>query len=179
MTPVGHSLMGASIAVLCLPSQSSRWARCAGLICFIFLANLPDAPLPGWGHDRYWFSHSLIVNDIIMLIAAAVFYTWRDAVRRLGGPRVIMGGMLSWMSHLLLDTFYNHGRGLAMFWPFGPWRLALPIAWFSVMDGIPKTLDARVLRIFGIELLAYGSLLVLALFWRCFLLKKIWGKSER
>lgn len=66
-----------------------------------------------------------------------------------------------------------------MFWPLGPWRLALPIAWFSVMDGVPKTLDDRVLRIFGIELLAYGSLLVLALFWRCFLFNKIWGGSKR
>ncbi len=166
MTPVGHSLMGASIAVLCLPSRSSRWTRGLGLTCFIILANLPDTPLPGWGHNRYWFSHSIMVNGIMMLVAVALFYAWRAAAHRLGGPRVIVGGLLSWLSHLLLDTFYNHGRGLAMFWPFGPWRLALPIAWFSVMDGIPKKLDGRVLHILGIELLAYGSLLVLALLWR-------------
>lgn len=178
MTPVGHSLMGASIAVLCLPSRSSRWTRCLGLICFIILANLPDAPLPGWGHDRYWFSHSIIVNGIVMLAAVILCYSWRAGVRWLGGLPVIAGGLLSWLSHFLLDTLYNHGRGLAMFWPFGSWRLALPIAWFSVMNGIPKTLDGRVLRILGIELLAYGTLLVLALFWRCFIFKRIQDKFK-
>lgn len=122
--------------------------------------------MSGWGHDRYWFSHSIIVNGVMALVVAAIFSTWRSAARWLGGPKVIAGGLLAWLSHMLLDTFYNHGRGLAMFWPVGSWRLALPISWFSVMDGIPKTLDGRVLRILGIELLAYGTLFVLALMWR-------------
>jgi hypothetical protein len=33
---------------------------------------------------------------------------------RTGGWLVLAGGGVAWLSHLLLDTFYNHGLGLAM-----------------------------------------------------------------
>jgi hypothetical protein len=31
-----------------------------------------------------------------------------------------------------LDSLYNHGHGVAIFWPLSDVRLALPIPWFAV-----------------------------------------------
>ncbi len=161
MTPVGHSLMGVTIAVVCLPSKLSKTASFLGLTNFVVLANLPDAPLPGWGHDRYGISHSVFVN--VALIAGLVLVL-RRAWPRLW--RVFAGGAVAWLSHLLLDTLYNHGRGLAMFWPMSQARLVLPVPWFSILHDFPPSLNSHNLRVFGVEILVYGALLGVALVWR-------------
>jgi hypothetical protein len=171
MTPVGHSLMGAAIAALCLPSSLPRTSRVIGFLSFIVLASLPDAPLPSWGHDRYHVSHSLFINGACIALLMLGSRAWPQGRARVGGWRVIVGAVGAWLSHLLLDTFYNHGRGLAMFWPVSQTRLALPMPWFNTLNGSPPLLGRHIAYVFGVELLAYGTLLVLALAWRYRLVK--------
>lgn len=133
---------------------------------FVVLANLPDAPLPGWGHDRYLVSHSLFVNGAIIAVLMLGLSVWHVARDRIGGLQVMVGSAMAWLSHMLLDSFYNHGRGIAIFWPFGLGRLALPIPWFSTLGGFPPSLDAHTVYVCVVELLCYGPLLVLAMYWR-------------
>jgi hypothetical protein len=73
-----------------------------------------------------------------------------------------MGGASAWLSHLLLDSFYNHGKGISIFWPFSKARLALPIPWFDLGVGSP----AHIMHVFLIEFLSYFPWLVLAILFR-------------
>ena len=172
MTTVGHSLMGMAIAVACLPSDFSKTARTIGFLSFIVLANLPDAPLSGWGHDRYDISHSLFVNSCfiaLFILGASIWCQGQWSWTR--EWRVAVGAASAWLSHLLLDTFYNHGRGLAMFWPVSEAHLALPIPWFKTLHGSSSPFIRHSMNVFGIECLAYGTFLLLVLAWRYRLVK--------
>ena len=58
--------MGLSLAAFAVPVNGRasilNW-RSFGIACaFVALANLPDWPLPNWGHDRHDISHSIFVN---------------------------------------------------------------------------------------------------------------------
>jgi membrane-bound metal-dependent hydrolase YbcI (DUF457 family) len=159
MTQVGHTLMGTALGILSLPPHASPGRKVGYLAAFALLANLPDLPLPYWGHDRYDVSHSLFVNLLLSLLAVALC-AWQPGIRqRVGGPAVLVTGVLAWLSHLLLDAFYNHGHGVAIFWPFSPASLALPIPWFSVVPSIPPITTAH-LREYGAEFASYFPLTV-------------------
>lgn len=159
MTPIGHSLTGLSIGIVALPGDWPLRRRLAALPAFVVLANAPDVPLPSWGHDDYYVSHSLLANAMGVVVLATL-------VRLVAGRRlplrVYAGGALAWFSHLLLDSFYNHGRGIRVCWPFGNGRLRFPISWFSTMQREPL-FSAHNLRVWLIELAAYGTLLVVTL----------------
>jgi hypothetical protein len=58
-----------------------------------------------------------------------------------------------------------------MFWPVSQTRLALPIPWFNTLNGSPPPLGRHIAYVFGVEFLAYGTLLLLALAWRYRLVK--------
>jgi membrane-bound metal-dependent hydrolase YbcI (DUF457 family) len=161
MTPVGHSLFGASLAVAAMPRGASRRRRLAMLVSFAALANIPDLRLPMWGHERYDISHSIFVNaGLIALLAVTLVFLPR-ARRAVGGTAVIICGAAAWLSHLLLDSFYNHGKGVAILWPFSKGRLALPISWFDNLHLPLPHFGWHTARVMGIELLAYGTLFVL------------------
>ncbi|MEQ8837161.1 MAG: hypothetical protein RID07_10200, partial [Lacipirellulaceae bacterium] len=83
--------------------------------------------------------------------------------------RMITAGVIAWGSHLLLDMFYNHGKGLAMFWPYSDARLALTIPWFSHLD-LSDLWSWHNIRVALVESLFYGSVLTLALFIRRYVL---------
>lgn len=123
MSPVGHSLIGLAIGLSVSRPRERLWV----LPAFVVLANLPDGPLPGWGHDAYHVSHSLLVN--LALIAATV-----GVLRRWLGGRLLAAGAAAWLSHLLLDSFYNHGLGVQIGWPLIDYRLNLPIPWLRTLD---------------------------------------------
>ncbi len=162
MTFVGHTLTGATLGVLSLPrGYPKRWQK-SYLLIFGLLANIPDLPLKYWGHDRYEISHSLLVNGLMILSLAVFVSSWKDLKSKLGWG-VLLSGSLAWLSHLLLDSFYNHGNGVAIFWPFSHGRLALPIPWFSVLESLPPPLTQTTLRIVLIELVCYGTLLLCAI----------------
>ena len=161
MTQVGHALTGAAIGVLCLPPHLSKRAAGGYLVAFALLANVPDFGFKNWGHDRYDISHSVFANLLIILALAAVFWLL-PVVRARIGRRVFLGGAASWLSHLLLDSFYNHGLGVAIFWPFSTTRLALPIPWLSVLNS-PLPITWQAVQVWAIELVSFLPLLLLAI----------------
>jgi membrane-bound metal-dependent hydrolase YbcI (DUF457 family) len=165
MTSVGHCLTGLSIAALVVPRGWPRREKVVTFAAFVLMANVPDAPLPSWGHFHYKVSHSLFVNLALLSVAAGLLMSlraWRSqAVRRW----VVAGGAAAWLSHLLLDSFYSHGRGIRIFWPVSDAALNLAIPWFHVLQRGPPP-DLAMLRIFGIEALCYGALLGACLIWR-------------
>jgi inner membrane protein len=160
MTQVGHTLTGLAVGVTCLPGRESARSRLLRLAVFALLANIPDLPFRNWGHDLYYFSHSLFVNLLLILVFLTAFIFMKGIRTRTGGWLVLAGGGVAWLSHLLLDTFYNHGLGLAMLWPFSDARLALPIPWFSVVRDASFPFTAETLRIFLTELAFFGPLLL-------------------
>jgi hypothetical protein len=164
MTEVGHILTGATIGVACMPEQKPlRW-RFVYFLIFILLAVIPDIKIKYWGHDRYYISHSLFTNVLAMFGVILFLSRRKGLIDELGGRMIVVGGGLAWLSHLFLDTFYNHGKGLAMFWPISEARLALPIAWFSVVKNIPPPMTWETARILLIEFVCYGALLLIVIF---------------
>jgi membrane-bound metal-dependent hydrolase YbcI (DUF457 family) len=160
MTQIGHILTGATCGVLCVPASVSK-TRCAvQLVIFAVLANVPDIPLPSWGHARYDISHSIFANLALCAPLACAglmrFSSLRDG-------RAVGFGIAAWFSHLLLDMFYNHGSGLAIFWPFSTVIVALPIPWFSVVRAPLWPLTAEEIRIGLIELMSYGPVFLVAI----------------
>ena len=156
VTTVGHSLTGLSIAVLTLPrEQSLRWYVLMGL-CFVFFANVPDFSLPGWGHGFYHVSHSVFMTLLLASLLALLFLwpTFRVPV----GGRVIVVWSAAWLSHMVLDSMYAHGRGIAIFWPFSDAHLAMPVPWFETLQMPARS--AHNLRVFAIEAMVYGATLV-------------------
>jgi membrane-bound metal-dependent hydrolase YbcI (DUF457 family) len=127
MTPVGHSLVGVALGIVCLPDFPTRRAEAAFLAGFAVLANVPDLRLPCWGHARYDISHSLFVSVLLIAVACVCLRLWPKTRPTIGSPPVLAAGAAAWLSHLLLDSFYSHGQGIAIFWPFSRAALALPV----------------------------------------------------
>lgn len=159
MTEVGHTLTGAAIGVLCMPGKVSKRQRILHIAAFMLIATIPDWPLKSWGHDRYYFSHSFFVTLLFISLLFLIFFFSQKPRKKIGGWPVIMSGFLAWLSHLLLDSFYNHGKGIAIYWPFSKARLALPLPWFDVGTGS----FAHLMQVFLIEFISYLPLLLLAL----------------
>ena len=162
MTQVGHSITGAALGVLCLPRVASTKQTTTHVIVFVLLSNILDLPLKNWSHEKYHVSHSIFVNLLFILTAIAILIYLRDIRTRIGGWPVIGGGTIAWLSHLLLDSFYNHGNGIAIFWPFSDARLALPIPWFSTVTSLPPPVTPEMIQIFLIEFACYLPFLLLA-----------------
>jgi len=146
VTTVGHTLTGLSLAVLTLPpEQSRRWYVLTGL-CFVFFANIPDIPLPGWGHDFYRASHSVFVTLLLTSLLAPLLL-W-PTFRVLVGGRVIIAWSVTWLSHMVLDSMYGHGRGIAIYCLFQP---ACDLIWRPLQAELLRhyTLQALLLRQFA------------------------------
>lgn len=156
MTTVGHSLAGLSMAVLALPKgRSLPWYLLVGHL-FVLFANLPDFPLPGWGHASYEISHSIFVT-LLMASALALLLLVPGFDTRIG-TRVIVLWSLAWLSHLPLDAIYNHGLGIGIFWPVSDAHLVLPLPWFETLTWPPFSAHNR--RVFGFESAFLGTLLL-------------------
>ncbi len=158
MTLIGHMLTGATIGVLCKPKHVSKRWEMVYFGVFLLLSMVPDLPFPNWGHDRYRVSHSIFVNLLIVVIIVL----WLFLGDRVVDLRVIVGGSVAWFSHLLLDSFYNHGYGVAIFWPFSKSRLVLPIPCFSTVTSATR-FTWHGFREYLVEFACYFSLLLLAL----------------
>lgn len=152
-------MIGLAIGSLAVGRRPIR-QRLAGLAAFVALANLPDWPLPGWGHDAYHVSHSLAVNLVLIAIAAGLLSRWL-------GWRVLVAGAAAWLSHLLLDSFYNHGLGVQIGSPAIDYRLNLPIPWLQTLD-VANLLSWRNASVVVFELLTFGPFAIAALLasWR-------------
>jgi len=163
MTPVGHSLIGATIALTVIPSNATAKRTLVTLGALVLLANLPDWPLPWWGHERYDISHSIFSIGRLVGISLFAFLRSPGAVTWAGGTAVVMAGAIAPFSHLLLDTTYNHGIGLAVFWPFGTGRIALPLPWFETLKTPLPAITPHSLHVFAIEFLFYGVIFLIVL----------------
>lgn len=156
MTPIGHSLVGAAIGTAAAASLESGRARRATIVAMTLIANLPDWPLPGWGHSQYAVSHSVVVGVLLVVVAAGLLPSrWKH----FGRWEFLLGGALALFSHYLLDSFYNHGKGIAIFWPLSDARLILPIPWFETMTLRPLFSSHNV-RVWAAELTVYGAIFV-------------------
>lgn len=157
MTTVGHSLSGVSIAVLTLPrGKSLLWYLFFGHM-FVFFANLPDLPLPGWGHSSYQVSHSIFLAALLASLLALLLLlpTFNEKV----GKSIVIAWAVAWLSHMLLDSLYAHGLGIGIFWPFSNAHLALPVPWFETLRWPPISEHNR--SVFITEWLVYGAVLLL------------------
>jgi VanZ family protein len=140
------------------------------LVCAL-LATLPDWPIKNWGHDRYYFSHSIFNNLLLIGLGWTIFYVipriWRkySSNSKISGVswQLMIGGSLAWLSHLLLDTFYNHRKGLMMFWPLSDARLALPIPWLAVVRRPLLPVTAGNIRILLLDFVTFFPLVILAI----------------
>lgn len=123
---------------------------------YILFANLPDFPFPGWGHSNYHVSHSLFVT-LLLSSLLGLLLLWPKIREQLRG-KVLLAWSLAWLSHMPLDSLYNHGRGIAIFWPFSDAHLAMPVAWFSTITWPPRS--EHNLRVFATEAVFYGLILI-------------------
>jgi len=157
MTFVGHSLVGASLAQATIPGGASwrQWAFVVNL--YVLLAFFPDLPFPGWGHSRYDVSHSLFANLLLIIPTAAACCYYRSRQAWASYPLVV-GAVVAWLSHFPLDAMYNHGQGVAIFWPFSEGVLNLPLPWFQTLDMHQPLTAAHNARVFLVELLFYFPL---------------------
>ena len=139
----------------------------------------PDWPISNWGHERYDISHSVFVTLALTGVVGVVF-SKTAAFRDPNTPRFVTLAALAWLSILLLDTFYGHGRGIAMFWPFSDGRLNLGIPWFQTPAlKTNSVFDLRTLKVFGVEFLFYFPILAVAVSCRSGLKRGINGDPKR
>jgi membrane-bound metal-dependent hydrolase YbcI (DUF457 family) len=166
MTQVGHSIVGAAFGVVCLPQNVPTKHTAIQVVAFVLLSNIPDLPFKNWSHEEYHVSHSIFVNLLLIVTAIFILAYLRKVRTRIGGWPVMLSGTIAWLSHLLLDSFYNHGKGIAIFWPFSDARLALPIPLFSSVTSLPPPITPEMMRIFLIEFVCYFPFLLLAILMR-------------
>ena len=174
MTPAGHTLMGMSIGVLCVPRRWRWLSKVAMVGVFGVLGNAPDIANkftpPGW----YEICHSVFLNTGAMLVLALLIGVWW---RRAGRPRgvwpIVVCGAGAWGSHLVLDATYNHGRGTELLWPFSKAPLVLTISWFSTWKLPWEDHDAWNVRVSSLEAAVYGGLFVL-----CVLVRVLLGRMK-
>ena len=165
MTLIGHSLVGATVAIFFTPVSHSGRKRALFIGAFIIIAYIPDLPLPGWGHWQYHISHSMFVN-ILLMMPFAMILCYLKYVKNIGSYIFIIGSLTAWSSHFFLDSFYSHGKGVGIFWPFSSSKFALPIPWFSIMQSTSSLLSYHNLKVFLIEFLFYFPIFFTALFIR-------------
>ena len=162
MSPVGHSLVGLSLAAIAMPPSRGRFWKTGLLVSFVALANLPDWPIANWGHDRYDISHSIFVNISLIGLTTLVWLITPRLKSSLPLPCFLLA-LSAWLSHLLLDSFYNHGLGIAIYWPFSDGRLNFAMPWFNTLDLSQSITSQHNLYVYFIEFIAYGPVLILAL----------------
>lgn len=157
VTTVGHSLAGLSIAALALPrGRSLLWYIVFGHF-FVFFANLPDFPLPGWGHDSYQVSHSIFLAALLASLLALLLFLPKFNAQV--GKTMVVAWSITWLSHMLLDSMYSHGMGIGIFWPLSNAHLALPLPWFETLRWPPVSEHNRSVLI--TEIGVFGTLLLL------------------
>jgi membrane-bound metal-dependent hydrolase YbcI (DUF457 family) len=141
------------------------------------MALLPDWRLP-YHRDlfSYRIHHSLLVNALAVgLIGAAMGLS--GGIRRPGGRLVLLGMAVAVASHLVLDSFYSHGKGVPIGWPFGDFSLVMPLPWLHVQQR-PMSLDWTGVRIRLVEVLTFGPLVLAAILGRRLLSRRALQQND-
>jgi hypothetical protein len=171
MTLVGHMLTGTAIGIVSMPDYPRTRQKTIYLAIFALLATVPDWPFRNWGHVKYYISHSIFLNLLLISICWTILYIIPRMANKysmipkiwLLSWQVMLGGSIAWLSHLMLDTFYNHKKGLAMFWPLSSVRLALPVPWLAVVNRPLWPVTAGNLRIILLDFLTFFPLVIFAI----------------
>jgi len=83
--------MGATIA---MARAFTARQKLATIGVFLFLANVPDLPFPGWGHDRYDISVTVFFTTAVLAgVVAAAFLCVKGLKQWAGGARMIWAGV--------------------------------------------------------------------------------------
>jgi inner membrane protein len=166
MASLGHIAVGMAAAKRQRRPGASRAQLAISMLLWSALSLLPDADVIGfafgirygdpWGHRgaTHSFTFSLALGLLVGLLAA-----------RRGRPFWHTAALASLVliSHALLDTLTDGGRGCALFWPFdttrhfAPWR-PLPVAPIGF-----AFLSQRGLSVAATELLLFAPLIAYAL----------------
>ena len=162
MTLTAHLITGTALGVISMPKNYSKASKTIHMMIFAILADIPDWPIRNWGHDRYYFSHSVFVNLVPIFSILFIFLFIPKVRNKIGGWPVLFAGAIAWLSHMLLDSFYNHGYGIRIFWPYSEARLILPIPWFVVTPGPALPVTPEKLREVLLEFVSFIPLVVLA-----------------
>lgn len=165
--------MGATIALFAVPNGASKIRRNGTILGFLILANVPDLKFPGWGHERYDISHSIFSIGLLAAILVSLPLFSGKIRNWIGGMKVAVLGTLAMLSHLLLDSTYNHGKGIGLFWPFSEAKLNLALPWFETLQTNLPGITLHSLRVMAIELLFFGAVFLLA-----WLIHLAWRKRE-
>ena len=171
MTIVGHSLVATTLAILFTPASRTVRQKALFICVFVFAAHIPDLPLPGWGHWQYHISHSIMVNMVLMA-STVMLLCYLKYIKLWGSYRIVIGVLITWLSHFLLDSLYNHGNGIGIFWPFTDNKLSLPLPWFATLQNSPSVLSQHNLKVFFMEFLFYFPVF-LTVFFICRLFLKM------
>lgn len=159
MSPIGHSLVGLAIGVMATDARQPLRRRVGTLAAFVAAANLPDWPLPYWGHSAYYVSHSLPVTLALIALIAGIVKVGRP----FSSPTLLLALAAAWLSHLLLDSLYGHGKGIGVGWPFMEYRLRFPVPWLQTIDLQQSLVSPHNLRVYALEFVTFGPLVLLAL----------------
>ena len=171
MTAIGHGLMGVSLGLVCMPSRWQWPGKVVLLAVFALLAWAPDVPTKVWGYGVYRVFHSIFVSAAILTVPTVVMLIWPRLREKIGGSVVVGFGWAAWLSHHLLDSFYNHNLGVAIFWPFSDARLNLTLPWFRTLGGLWR-ISERTVRVALVELLFYGTLVLVCAMGRWWVLRR-------
>lgn len=156
-------MTGMAIGAAVLPVGMSRRRKAIAYVVFATLAFIPDFSIPGWGHYRYRISHSIFVNGAMIAVALLGLCLLRKLKGIGPSRRLLVAGTAAWCSHMLLDSMYNHGLGIRIYWPFSSASLVLTVPWFSTLEYSPPPMNMHTLRVFAIELAFYLPVLALVL----------------
>lgn len=172
MTTLGHSLTGLALLTLIIPTGLSWLRRLFWIIAFIALSNVPDWPLPIWGHRQLAISHSLWVNLALCITVTGLVWKWFPD--RIEKRAVLLTAALAWLSHFGLDALYGNLPGVAIYWPFSDGLAGLPLPWLNTLPHVPPPFEPRVIQILFFEFLTFSPLILFA-----YGLRRIWLNRKR
>jgi len=158
--PIAHGLLGASIVALLHPLFKKNYAF--PLIGGLVLANAADFDfalvfLLGSKEWHRGFSHSILFAVIVLLVILMA--------NRFRQIKVSAAYGLAFASHFILDFITTKvGSGVELFWFFNKERFGL--RWFGLSEMPSKLPFPEVLGAILLELIIFGPLFGLALYFR-------------
>lgn len=136
-SPIAHgSLVVPACAALGAETRGLRGLMAFGLVLFATVAPDMDIPIswartgkPFLEHGSY--SHSLLLAPIFGVLFACAMKLISPNVRAV---RAFAVGALLYALHVVMDLLVIDSRGVSMFWPIVPGRIASPYGIFAGVE---------------------------------------------
>ena len=167
MPGLGHIAIGVAAGRFCVRDEADRGRLAVAMTGFAALSMLPDADVIAFSLGIPYgapFGHRGALHSVAAGLALGLLAGLLGRVLGQSWLRVAVVASLVAVSHGLLDTLTDGGRGIAVLWPlseeryFAPWQPipVSPLGW--------AVLSEWGLRIMRVELLCSLPLLLYA-FW--------------